>query len=1123
MTTALRIPVLSLSLRAGIGLVLTAVWICWALPGRAADRLVAPDGSGPYATIQDAVEAVGVGDNVVLMAGTYTGPGNRNIYSDGSLTIRRQNPGDEVIIDLQGSAASPAYGFLIADGTMTLEGLTIRGGYHPNGGAVNLQAGAFLANHCRFLDNTATRGGAIRCAGGDRVVLSECILAWNTGSVEGGAVYATSFADVELSSCTLFMNASSAGTAVFQVMDATLAMDRCIVAYGKGIGYPFEEYYGGPVTASNSDIWGNHGGDWVGAMAAMLGVDGNISVEPRMCDPMEENFAVTAGSPCYVPPMVLMGGGNMDLTWWVPVYGLRADGTGMFATVQDAADAVPHYAAIALETGGYTGPGNTDIGFRGKHIELYSREYMGAVFSVSYGGGPQSRAFRLHEREPAGTTIRNVYITGARVDTAPLNPGIGAGILVTGDASVTLQDIYFTNNFARGGGEAVGVVAPAGDVVIERCSFVSHDYASVVYADGGTLRLDDVLFPSNNAGSLSLESGLVAATLRNVRVSGTEGVTATNLGAAPVLFEDCDLQLADGFAPTGIVGCDNVAFLNCTLRDGGAVAGEIVLADASTLAFTGCGFTGTGAAGVNVAAVTAHASTLDFQQCTFTDLRPDAARGAVVLSGASIVNLDGCTFLRTTTGIAASDLFLLVLTLDGCRFEAADTAIRIVGTSASHRIELTGTEFVGCGRGLDLTDCYEVTVADCGFRGTGPGMPIRAIDSFVDVSGSEFHDAVVADAPGHDAGGILSQGGYLAVTTSEFLRNTCAGGPGGINATGGGLSVSDCVLADNINQSYDMGGAIYCWTTNPASIRGTRLERNTAYDGGGLHVIGVDVAITDCEFLANTAAHDGGGLLLNLGLLHSAEVTGCLVAGNTAPYGGGIYIQEAVEVRLTGCTLVGNGGPGGAEQIGINASAALDISYSIIAHGTDGPALAAGYPPDVTLGIACTDIFGNTGGDWTGMAAPFAVVSGNLAANPGFCDPDAGDFQLAADSPCLATGNTCGVTMGALGAGCSGVSATPDAPTIRLVALQQNRPNPFNPATRIVFELPDPADVTLRVYDVGGRLVRTILTAEPLPGGVHDAVWNGRDDGGLEQAAGMYFYRLDAGQVRLVRKMSLVK
>lgn len=85
-----------------------------------------------------------------------------------------------------------------------------------------------------------------------------------------------------------------------------------------------------------------------------------------------------------------------------------------------------------------------------------------------------------------------------------------------------------------------------------------------------------------------------------------------------------------------------------------------------------------------------------------------------------------------------------------------------------------------------------------------------------------------------------------------------------------------------------------------------------------------------------------------------------------------------------------------------------------------------------------------------------------------------------------------------------------------------NSPNPFNPTTRIAFDLPRDADVTLDVYSADGALVRR-LAAAAYPAGRHDVVWRGRDDSGREVASGIYFYRLRSGSEVLTRKMVLVK
>ena len=65
--------------------------------------------------------------------------------------------------------------------------------------------------------------------------------------------------------------------------------------------------------------------------------------------------------------------------------------------------------------------------------------------------------------------------------------------------------------------------------------------------------------------------------------------------------------------------------------------------------------------------------------------------------------------------------------------------------------------------------------------------------------------------------------------------------------------------------------------------------------------------------------------------------------------------------------------------------------------------------------------------------------------------------------------------------------------------------------------------MTLRVFDMAGRLVRNLVTAEPHTPGRHEVVWNGRDDSGRQVASGTYFYRLEAGGFFETKRMVLVK
>ncbi|UCH84019.1 MAG: T9SS type A sorting domain-containing protein [Candidatus Latescibacterota bacterium] len=84
-------------------------------------------------------------------------------------------------------------------------------------------------------------------------------------------------------------------------------------------------------------------------------------------------------------------------------------------------------------------------------------------------------------------------------------------------------------------------------------------------------------------------------------------------------------------------------------------------------------------------------------------------------------------------------------------------------------------------------------------------------------------------------------------------------------------------------------------------------------------------------------------------------------------------------------------------------------------------------------------------------------------------------------------------------------------------------PNPFNPQTNIRFELEKPASVRLQIFDVAGRLIRTLVAGEHYPAGGHEVVWDGRNEQGSAVATGIYIYRIDTGYFTATKRMTLLK
>jgi hypothetical protein len=88
----------------------------------------------------------------------------------------------------------------------------------------------------------------------------------------------------------------------------------------------------------------------------------------------------------------------------------------------------------------------------------------------------------------------------------------------------------------------------------------------------------------------------------------------------------------------------------------------------------------------------------------------------------------------------------------------------------------------------------------------------------------------------------------------------------------------------------------------------------------------------------------------------------------------------------------------------------------------------------------------------------------------------------------------------------------------KVFRLYTNYPNPFNPTTKIRFDIPNATQVSLQIYNVLGELVTEILNNGSLSAGAYDVEWNGSN-----YASGIYYYRITAGSFNDVKKMVLIK
>ncbi|MBC8415330.1 MAG: right-handed parallel beta-helix repeat-containing protein [Candidatus Cloacimonetes bacterium] len=295
------------------------------------------------------------------------------------------------------------------------------------------------------------------------------------------------------------------------------------------------------------------------------------------------------------------------------------------------------------------------------------------------------------------------------------------------------------------------------------------------------------------------------------------------------------------------------------------------------------------------------------------------------------------------------------------------------------------------------------------------------------------------------------------------------------------------------------GGGLYCHNSSP-TIKNVILNNNTSYGNYMPSGGGISLSNSNC-FIINT-----------------------LIINNTSLCSGaGLYCWNFSEPEIINCTFVNNSSASSAGAIMCGA-----LSYPVITNSilwNNNPDEIGGYINHVTV------IYSDIEGGWTG--------EGNIDEDPLFVGTGVYPYSLLEDSPCIdaGTSDTTGlnlpeydlagnprifgdtIDMGAYE--WQGTGITNDQLLMTNLHLS-TYPNPFNPETKIVFNLPEKGNVKLEIFNMKGQKVKTLID-EVLPAGGYSVFWNGTDSNSNRVSSGIYLYRLQTGSEKLVRKMLLLK
>jgi predicted outer membrane repeat protein len=376
---------------------------------------------------------------------------------------------------------------------------------------------------------------------------------------------------------------------------------------------------------------------------------------------------------------------------------------------------------------------------------------------------------------------------------------------------------------------------------------------------------------------------------------------------------------------------------------------------------------------------------------------------------------------------------------------------------------------------------------------------------------ASFQNCTFVGNSGDAGGGMYSMYSSPVLVACTFHDNEAMGG-GALCLTGSPIVASGCDFTDN--RAHVGGGVLVDFSSSV--FTNCLFSGNSSSTGGGMCVANGGTTLETCVFMGNSAYSKGGGLYSDFPL----ETSYTVFAGNAASRGGGIYGFGLFDH----CTICGNTASEGAGMY-VQTTRDCTLRNTIIAFNAVGDAVR---DIEQSTWLVCCDIYGNAGGDWVGGIAWMQGINDNLCANPRFCkspqlrDAQNGDYRLWSTSPCV--DDACGV-IGALGIGCweqPRVGAFAEAaggdPSTVLVA----SPNPAGSATALVYTLPVASPVSLGLYDMTGRLVRTLVAANQAQG-EHRTVWDGRDGAGSLVGSGMYLCRLTAGSATLSTRVVVIR
>jgi FlgD Ig-like domain/Right handed beta helix region len=445
-------------------------------------------------------------------------------------------------------------------------------------------------------------------------------------------------------------------------------------------------------------------------------------------------------------------------------------------------------------------------------------------------------------------------------------------------------------------------------------------------------------------------------------------------------------------------------------------------------------------------------------------------------------------------------------------------------------VELLDNIAIGPGGGISCHNSPVISVIDCFITGNNAvfGGGIFATDSQILLENNYIGE----NHANHSGGGIFIQNATFQIYNNEIYNNVGYEYGGGICAMSAGGTIADCLVTHNTSH---YGGGIsmencYSVLIQNGSVSGNSLDVMNGR-GGGINCLSGTALTIDNVTINGNSGNNGAAIFIDETDTKIRESKLCVNDGWIYDDGGIIIVEES-QLESSNVTIADNTG---TESTIIGENSVLLILNSILWDPFVNHQLSLGGESNLT--VAYSDVKDGEEGILLNDNSTFDWSTGNISEDPLFLGPQAGNYHLSENSPCIDAGinyfewneiifpindyNGLAIDIGRYESDYPVFSEQENIPGAK-TQLLGNFPNPFNPSTTIKFDIANKSDVELAIYNIKGQKVQTLVNGQ-INAGLHTVIWNGKDQNNQSVASGIYFYKLTSDSRTQTKRMMLLK